>query len=150
MDTSRPSFKFSPADFIVCARIWGQLVLSVLPLSMATFLDAILLLFFCITLYSILGLNLYGLGAPPPHPHASRPDPRLPSLPPSLSLPQLRSCGWRDLQPSVSESGACAARPSRPRACACSPSPRIRRRINLNARHGRAHEIREGAGSVLR
>eukprot|EP00291_Cryptomonas_curvata_P013592 CAMPEP_0172188044 /NCGR_PEP_ID=MMETSP1050-20130122/21685_1 /TAXON_ID=233186 /ORGANISM="Cryptomonas curvata, Strain CCAP979/52" /LENGTH=129 /DNA_ID=CAMNT_0012862455 /DNA_START=252 /DNA_END=637 /DNA_ORIENTATION=- len=38
-----------------------KLVLSVLPLSVATFLDAALLLMFCISLYAILGLNLYGL-----------------------------------------------------------------------------------------
>ena len=37
--------------------------MSVLPLSVATFLDAALLLAFCISLYAILGLNLYGLGA---------------------------------------------------------------------------------------
>ena len=43
----------------------SQVVLYILPMSAVTIVDAFFLLVFCITLFSILGLNLFGLGNVP-------------------------------------------------------------------------------------
>ncbi len=67
-------------------------MLSVLPLSVATFLDAVLLLTFCISLYAILGLNLYGLGPSPPL-RAHPPTPPNPTPPGARTGPARRSGG---------------------------------------------------------